>query len=68
MEIIRLTFAKDEMLCWIFQHYNDPKHTSKYVKSWIKVQNIDIINWPAQSSDLNPIEKLWDMVDKKNKT
>ena len=33
----------------IFQHDNDPKHTSKLVKEYLKEQSYNILEWPAQS-------------------
>jgi hypothetical protein len=43
----------------IFQQDNDFKHTSKKVQNYFKTQNYDVSDWPAQLSDLDPIEHLW---------
>ncbi|XDV41398.1 hypothetical protein PO909_010276 [Leuciscus waleckii] len=41
---------------WVFQHDNDPKHTPKATKEWLKKKHIKIMEWPSQFSDHNPLE------------
>ena len=40
---------------WKFQQENGPKHTSAVVKDFIVVHRIQLLEWPSQSTDLNPI-------------
>ena len=54
-----LSYAEQDMLLkWIYMQYNDPKHTSRRVKSWFMENRIVAMQWPAQLSDFNPIENL----------
>ena len=39
----------------IFQPDNDSKYTNKIILNYFKAQDYDILDWPAQSPDLNPI-------------
>ncbi len=35
---------------WVFQHDNDPKHTAKATKEWLKKKHIKVLEWPSSVS------------------
>ncbi len=51
--------------CTIYQHDSAPCHTAKSVTKWFEIKNIEVLSWPGNSPDLNPIENLWMLVKKK---
>ena len=43
---------------WIFQQDNATCRTSRLVKGWFEEEEIPLMEWPAHSLDLNPVENL----------
>ena len=44
---------------YIFQQDNARIHVSKETKSFLSRCSVEIMEWPACSPDLNPIENIW---------
>jgi hypothetical protein len=53
---------------YIFQQVNAPCHKSRIEKKWFEDNRMVVMDWPAMSSDLSPIENLWAVIKNKLQT
>uniref|UniRef100_A0AAQ6AHM7 Tc1-like transposase DDE domain-containing protein n=1 Tax=Amphiprion ocellaris TaxID=80972 RepID=A0AAQ6AHM7_AMPOC len=51
----------------MFQQDNSLCHTSRAGRTWLQELSIQVLEWPAQSLDMSPIENLWWSVSKHKK-
>ena len=49
----------------IFTHDRSPCHRLKVVSEYLKKSKVEVLDWPGNSRNLNPIKNLWSHMKKK---
>lgn len=44
---------------FIFQQDNAPCHSARLIKQYLEEQQVEVLNWPPLSPDLNIVEDIW---------
>jgi hypothetical protein len=60
-----LLFTESPRLQWYFLQDNAPTHTARITRKWLHDHGITLIDFPPYSPDLNPIENLWQNIEKR---
>uniref|UniRef100_A0AAY5KL34 Tc1-like transposase DDE domain-containing protein n=1 Tax=Esox lucius TaxID=8010 RepID=A0AAY5KL34_ESOLU len=52
----------------LFQRDNAKPHSARITTAWLHSKRVWVLNWPACSPDLSPIEIIWCIMKTKNTT
>ncbi len=49
----------------VFQEANAKPHTAAITTAWLRRRIVRVLNWPACSTDISPIENIWCIIKRK---
>lgn len=49
----------------VFQQDNARPHVARHTLNFLQANNVNVLDWPARSPDISPIEHLWDHLGRK---